>query len=293
VTDKGKLLIDVKVGERRSWFYLYFDHRRTTELIEIVGNSLPVIKDAGQEWTHCGSVDYDVSDWLGGPYDEYSAELLVGAQEKSLLLIAKGHPKRDGEDMQVSLDRRVAGEVVSSLKKAEPYLKGVDGQSKIKFEPRDMVGRMVRYRVEPSESSDCPPFPPARVTKVIQGQFAQPNYVIEFAEPVLWKRKEGLEVSYTGKRGFDEGYWGMKVAVIMTRYRDRIESLLDKYRPREPIITHLNKFLTGVDPYEIRIARNGMEIERYSCLGYVRLIKPRKKLLKKFEDSHIEESPDR
>ncbi len=282
VTDKGKLLIDVKVGGRRDWFYLYFDHRRTTELIDFVAKSLPVIKDTGQEWTYFGSVDYDVSDWVGGPFDDYSAEFLVGAREKSLRLIAKRHPKKDGEDMEVSLDRRVAGEVVSSLKRAEPYLKEVDGQSRIKFEPKDMVGRLVRFRAEPLESSDCPSFPPARITKIVQGQFAQPNYMIEFAEPVLWRRKQGLDASY----------WGMKVAVIMARYRDRIESLLEKYRLREPIVSHLNKFKAGVNPHEVKIARFGIELESNFCLGYIRLIKPRKKLLKKFEDLRIEDRRD-
>ncbi|TET89706.1 MAG: hypothetical protein E3J35_08980 [Methanomassiliicoccales archaeon] len=279
VTHKGKLLINMKVGGRTESSWMYFDYQRTVELVNILSEGLPVLENVGREWRFLGSLMYDMSDWIGGPFDDHRGELLVGARDGAMRLVVRGHPKNDGEDWTVSIDSRVALQMHLSLKKAEPYLKEVQGQSDTEFEPKGMLGRYVQYEVDALETPQCPRFPPARITKIIQGQYPQPNYVIEFAEPVTWKRKKGYDVRFLG----------MKCAVLMSRYGRGFELLLEKDRRRKSTDAYLHKLKAGVNPYEIRIARVGIELESTPCWGGVRLVKPGKKLFKKLEKNRVGE----
>jgi hypothetical protein len=275
VTDRGKLLIEFKIGDRKEWTWLYFDLDRTRRLISILSEGLPISQNAGEGRMQVGRLEFDISDWKGGPFDDYRGEVSISALKGGLEFAIRGHPKNDGKERTVAIDYRAGHKVLSSLKKSIPYLKEVAGRSNTRPEPKDMVGRLVRYDVEPSETPGCPRFPPARVTKVIQGQYPQPNYIIEFAEPVMWKRNEGYDVRYLG----------MKCAALMSRYYDRIEELLENKKRRFPLVAHLAKFKAKANPYEIEIARVGTELEGDFCWGYVSLCKPRKRLLKKFEET--------
>lgn len=144
--------------------------------------------------------------------------------------------------------------------------------------PEDLVGCLIQILLHEGESGRCPLFPPARVLKVIQGEYGNPDFVVEFVRPVTVTTPNDEE---------EARFEGLRIVVLRPHApSDRLERLFKMFPNPVCFSVDMYQFREGVDPHALRgPSRRGIELKQWGLgAGEVRLYRVGKKFRPKFID---------